>query len=424
VTHLTEGQLRRLRDEPFAVPEQARRHYHACTECQRRYSAIEADARAVAAALSVDDVRIDTSAALAKLRHRIAVTEQHEDAIAVRRRWLERIRSMTARRLVKPVAGLAVAAALVASLALTPLGSFAESIITIFEPQQITAVPITPSDMQGLRSLPDLSRFGTMSQQTGLQAENVAGAAEAQQKAGFAVLVPSNLPSSISSQQVRYMVASQGHASFTFSAAKAAQATNSTAPAEAPAHRPAAGRVAHGKALGVLGIFKHAVGSPGPAPVTDVKPLPPMPAGLDGSILRVSLGPVVVATYGNNDSAVGNEFHNLPALVIGQAVAPKVTSTGATAKQIEDYLLSLPGIPADVAAEIRAIGDPSSTLPIPIPIDRVNSQQVQVQGVNGLALGDNTGIFSVVLWQKNGMVYAVGGTLTQDQVLSIANSLH
>ena len=73
MTHLTDGQLRRLRDEPFAVPEQARRHYHACTECQRRYSAIEADARAVAAALSVDDVRIDTSAALTKLRHRIAV---------------------------------------------------------------------------------------------------------------------------------------------------------------------------------------------------------------------------------------------------------------------------------------------------------------------------------------------------------------
>jgi hypothetical protein len=382
VTHLTDGQLRRLRDEPFAVPEQARRHYHACTECQRRYSAIEADARAVAAALSVDDVRIDTSAALTKLRHRIAVTEQHEGAIAVRRRWLERIRTMTARRLVKPVAGLAVAAALVASLALTPLGSFAQSMITIFEPQQITAVPITPSDMQGLRSLPDLSSFGTMSQQTGLQSQDVASAAEAQQKTGLTVLVPGSLPSGVSSQQVRYMAASQGQASFTFSAAKAQQAASG-------------------------------------------KTLPAMPAGLDGSTLQVTVGPVVVTTYGNNDaSAGGGDLHNLPALVVGQAVAPKVTSTGATASQIEDYLLSLPGMPASVAAEIRAIGDPTSTLPIPVPIDRVNTQQVQVQGVNGLALGDNTGIFSVVIWQKKGMVYAVGGTLTQDQVLSIANSLH
>ncbi len=426
MTHLSDGLLRRLCDEPLAVPEQARRHYHACTECQRRYSAIEADARATAAALSVDDVRIDTSAALAKVRRRIAMEEQNERAIAGVRRWLERIRSMTARRLVKPTAGLAVAAALVASLALTPLGSFAESVITIFEPQQITAVPITPSDIQGLRSLPDLSRFGTMSQQTGLQVENVADAAEAQQKAGFSVLVPGNLPSSVSSLQVRYMVASQGQASFTFSAAKAAQATNSAAPAAAPvaSGRPSARPMVHGKPFKVFGIFRGLATSHAHASASNLKPLPPMPAGLDGSVLRVTLGPVVVATYGNNDSATGNDLHNLPALVIGQAVSPKVTSTGATAKQIEDYLLSLPGMPADVAAEIRAIGDPSSTLPIPIPIDRVNSQQVQVQGVNGLALGDNTGIFSVVLWQKNGMVYAVGGTLTQDQVLSIANSLH
>ena len=48
---------------------------------------------------------------------------------------------------------------------------------------------------------------------------------------------------------------------------------------------------------------------------------------------------------------------------------------------------------------------------------------VQVQGVSGLAVGDNTGLGSGVIWERDGMVYAVGGTLPQDQVLKIANAL-
>ena len=77
-----------------------------------------------------------------------------------------------------------------------------------------------------------------------------------------------------------------------------------------------------------------------------------------------------------------------------------------------------------LAAQIRAIKDPSSTLPVPIPVDMATSKKVTVQGVEGIFVGDSTGLGSAVIWQKDGIVYGVAGTLTEQQVLAVANSLH
>ena len=68
-------------------------------------------------------------------------------------------------------------------------------------------------------------------------------------------------------------------------------------------------------------------------------------------------------------------------------------------------------------------GEPSSTLPIPIPIGQAAAKNVSVHGVSGLFVGDSTGLGSAVLWQQNGLVYVVGGTLTEAEVLAVANSL-
>ena len=46
-----------------------------------------------------------------------------------------------------------------------------------------------------------------------------------------------------------------------------------------------------------------------------------------------------------------------------------------------------------------------------------------VDGVQGVLVGDNTGLGAGVIWIKDGFVYGVGGTLSQDQVLAIARSL-
>jgi hypothetical protein len=106
-----------------------------------------------------------------------------------------------------------------------------------------------------------------------------------------------------------------------------------------------------------------------------------------------------------------------------QAPVPSVTSTGATVAQLEDYLLRQPGVSPGLAAEIRAIGDPETTMPIPIPIDRAFGQRVTVHGVAGLGIGDNTGVGGVVVWQRGGTIFAVAGQLRQSDILAIAESM-
>src|SRR4029077_14806384 len=90
----------------------------------------------------------------------------------------------------------------------------------------------------------------------------------------------------------------------------------------------------------------------------------PMPAGIDGSKLIVNGGPGLVEAWGLSAGASGGQ---MPTLVIAQTRAPPTDSTGATAAELEAYLLSQPGVPPDMAAHIKAMKDPSTTLPIPIP---------------------------------------------------------
>src|SRR5688500_20227886 len=112
-----------------------------------------------------------------------------------------------------------------------------------------------------------------------------------------------------------------------------------------------------------------------------------------------------------------------PQILCEQARSPVVQTDGATVDQLQIYLLQQSGISPQLAAQIRAIQDPSSTLPVPIPVDMATSKKVTVQGVEGIFVGDSTGLGSAVIWQKDGIVYGVAGTLTEQQVLAVANSL-
>ncbi len=431
--HLDDGTLRRLYDEPGAVAAADRGHLAACRRCQATYALVADDARAAASLLTAPAApaaRVDPVPALHTVRQRVAdaPTPRATGLRLPRRRPLERSDSMyqyntTTRRLARPVGALAAAAALVAALALTPAGALAGSLLTVFEPQQFTAVDVTSSDLQGLRDLPDLSSYGTMGATQNPTARSFVSAAEAGRASGLTVRTPSALPAGVPSS-VTYSVMSQGVASFTFDAAKARAAATATG-----------------------------------------KSLPPMSAGLDSSTLRLSVGPIVVATYGgagltngwNNSASAtrdgsvtgthdggkaavaqarkdirpraaasgSGDLASIPSLVVVQAPRPQLTVTNnVTVRELEDYLSRQPGVSPQLAAEIRSIGDPGSTLPIPIPIDRFNAQHVTLQdGTDSLVVGDNTGIGSGAIWQKDGVVYAVAGTLTEDQVVAVANSL-
>jgi hypothetical protein len=145
---------------------------------------------------------------------------------------------------------------------------------------------------------------------------------------------------------------------------------------------------------------------------------------MDGATLTVTVGPAVGEVYGNlkPTGSSANDV-NLPQLVVAKSAAPTATTTQVSLAQLESYILAQPGISKELKSAINAIGDPSHTLLIPVPVQYATATDVTVQGVQGVALGDNTGVGSGIVWVKGGSVYVVAGTIKQSDALSIANNL-
>ena len=316
----------------------------------------------------------DADAALARFRDRAA-----RERLVSTRSWLDAAmaRISLGGGWLRPAA--AAVAVLVVATALAMTG-IAETLLTVFEPQRVETVRVQPSDLSGV---PDPSEYGALTWISKPAWRAASDANAAASAAGFAPLTPSTLPANVPSQ-VSFAVMGQGKATFQFDEAKA---------------RDAAARVG--------------------------ATAPPMPAAIAATTLTMTGGPAVMQQYGGArdvqpDSAAwgGN-----PPLLIVQARAPLVTSNGATVDELRDYALAQPGIPADLAAQIRAIGDPVRTLLVPIGVDLQDARAVTVRGTKGYLVGDQTGLGSGVVWLENGYVVGVLGTLTETELLSLVNGL-
>jgi hypothetical protein len=364
VAHLTDGTLRRKLDEAGALTESENRHYSTCSDCQARYAVFADDAKVVAGALAVPELNVDVASAFSRVT----------SAPAAQPRFGIRLPIMPPTS--RPVMGVLAAATVILALVVTGIAQG-----LFFRPQTVQVVPVSVADLQSLNGL---GEFGTLTWTTKPAPQLVTSAAEAANVSGLHVPVVGKLPSGVSSN-VTYAAMPAAVGVFTFDAAKAAAAAAKAG-----------------------------------------KTLPAMPAGMDGSKLTVTVGPAVVEIFGNLPTGAASDASQLspPQLVVGASTAPVVTSTGVTTQQLEDYLLSLPGVSPKLAAAIRAVKDPSTTLPIPIPIEYASSRTVKVQGVDGVAVGDNTGLGAGVIWIKGGTVYGVAGTLKQDVILDIADGLN
>ncbi|MDQ2961009.1 MAG: hypothetical protein M3R48_08180 [Candidatus Dormibacteraeota bacterium] len=366
--HLTDGLLRRLHDDRFAASNEERAHLAQCDRCARRMASVGDDATTAATLLARptgDGVAVEP--ALGRIRNRLAADGGSRAPgpaapwIHARRRW---------------AAGALAAAAATGALVAT---AGAAGWLSIFSPTEVAPVTLTASDLNGL---PDLSAYGHM-RVNQPATQQVADAAHAAAASGLHVLQPGALPAGVPTA-VSWEVLSAGSATFTLDAATA----------NAAAQR--AGRSA-----------------------------PQVPANLDGTTVTVNAGPAVVAVYGAGASATGaGDFSSLPTLVIAESIRPTASTNGASLQQLERFLLAQPGLSPQLAAEIRAIGQPASTLPIPVIAGLMTSQTVTIDGVQGVAAGDSTGLGAAVVWEKDGVVYAVGGLLPQSEVLDIARSLH
>ncbi len=368
--HPADGTLRRLVDEPVAVADADRDHVAGCPTCRSTLATVTADAHAFAVALTpaepVDDRHLN--AAWARLQGAVLTAPV---AAAPAGTALSGTASVTARArrrrtsLRSPVVAVVGAAVIVTGAAAAAAADW----ITIFRTESIAPTTLTQAD---LVALPDLAAYGDLRVLQDVDVHDVDGAAAARQATGLTVPQVAQLPRGVTGQPA-WQVGDRVRAQFTFSASKA-----------------------------------RAAAAAGDATT-------PPPAGLDGSTFQLSAGPGVAAVW--------SEARGVPAMIVARAVAPTATSTGVSFETARDYLLSLPGVPADVAAQLRSFSGDGTTLPLPLPAGQVRTSRTDVDGVPATVITSTDGSIAGVVWVRDGIITAVAGTLDDDEVVAVARGL-
>ncbi|MCU1432771.1 MAG: uncharacterized protein JWP95_1876 [Actinotalea sp.] len=357
--HPSEGVLRRLVDEPAGVTDADRVHVASCPTCPGRLDAVRADAQLVGSALAPVTAGIDPDVAWARLSTTTADPARRRASTGAGR---DRWRTAMRRPAV---------AALSAVVLLTGAGvAAANDWLPIFRTEGVDPVEVTSTE---LVQLPDLSAYGDLQVTQEPDSEQVTDAATALERTGLAVPEVSELPGGVTGEPA-YQVAGVMGATFTFSAAKAARAA-----------------AAEGEVL------------------------PPPPTGLDGSALRLEAGPGVAAVW--------QQPTGVPTLVVARVVAPKVYSSGVPFETVRDYLLSLPGLPDGLADQLRDLSGDAATLPLPVPAELVTTSTADVDGAPATVLSSRDGLFAAVVWVDNGVMTGVAGSLSAEELLTVARDL-
>lgn len=372
--HAPDGVLRRLHDEPFAVPDATFDHIARCRRCSARRDHIAADAGRVGRVLSEPHTLPDVDRAWSDLQARLdtpgpaaAVSGAAGPAAHAgpgRGRRLTRVSTRTG--VIAGAAALAVAGTAAAA-----------SWTTIFAPTEVAPVAVNSNDLQavaGLMSFGDAGGLGAFPTSTGSgtlpfgslhwtssgPARPVGSLAQARAAAGFPVSLPARPPAGVGAPD-RFVVQPRVSATVTFDSAA---------------------------------------------------------GSLAGTSVVITAGPAVVVTYGSRSGSAG-----LPTLGVLVVPRPVATSSGASLDQIEKFLLAQPGIPAQLSTEIRLLGDPSKVLPVPTP-PGVSSKSVRVGRWPAVALTAGSGAVSAVVWEDgDSMVHAVAGLVDVQDVIGVADQL-
>jgi len=363
--HVSDGVLRRLADEPESVADRDAEHASVCRRCRARHQRIATDAAFAQRALGGPQLLPDVDSAWSRL---VATPPSARGASIERaapRSWRLAGISVSSSMAIGG-AGIVVAGAAVAA-----------TLPTVFAPTHVAPLPIATGDLQSFVSALGLNgparlasvaspngttqlSFGTVTWSAGGSPHTYPTLGQAETASGLAVALPSTLPSGVSGA-ASYAVYPSATATVTFSSSAG--------------------------------------------------------DGVAGSSLAFTIGPAVIVTYG---SPLGQ---GLPALGVVAMARPVATSTGATTSQLESFLLSQPGVPPDLAEEIRLLGNLQTTLPVPTPPGATESSVV-VNGQPAVLLAEDGGSVSGVIWEDaQGIVHAVAGPLDQEGVLGVAQQI-
>ncbi len=367
--HVPDGVLRRLEDEPLSVTDRVTDHVAGCGRCSARRAQIAHDTEFADELLSTPRLAPDTDAAWDRLWREL---QRSAEGGADRRRRPTPVRRRRARLpSVSLRAGLVIGAVAIV-IAGTAAGA---TLTTIFAPTHVAPVSVSRSDLRAISAF------------IGLGDSRVLGGfptPDGSTKTPFGTITWSSGP---------------GHP-----VSSRAQATAETGfPLSLPAQLPAG-----------VGVVRQFIVQPRVrATVTFNSSV----ASLGGSSVTIDVGPAVLAEYGASNGT------DLPTLGVATMPRPTALSTGASMSQIEAFLLHQAGIPAQLAAEVRLLGDLRTTLPVPVPPGAA-VRSVQVAGRPGVLLADPSNAAAGVIWEDGrGMLHLVAGILDPQDVLNVADQL-
>ncbi len=363
--HVPSPVLRRLEDEPLAVPDLARRHLDDCGRCQAESTEIAADAALAARVLAAPAEIADVDLEWILLQDRLSQPD------AARRPDIRRSRPMP-RRLVHVSVGAGTA---VVAGVLTVGAAAAAVLTTVYAPTQVAPVRVSANDLRAIENITGIGRlsgglgpsgstqltFGKLSWSSAGPTQQVASLASASAMTHLAFPTPATVPSGVGTIS-RITVQPQVTATVRF-----------------------------GQSAG---------------------------SAVAGSTLTITAGPGIAVQYASSSGR-----SNVITLAILAARRPVASSTGATASQLETFLLSRPGLPADLVQEIRLLGNPTSVLPVPVPSGLWELKE-QIGGAPAVLVTDPNGFASGVIWEsRDGIVHAVGGLLDKQDVFSVARQI-
>jgi hypothetical protein len=365
--HVSSPVLRRLVDEPMAVPDRAQRHLAGCDRCQAESTEIEGNAAVAARLLGAPREISDVDLEWILLAERIRQPGAAQRPV-IRNPW------RTPRRLVN--ASLGTSTAVGAAVLAVGVGA-AAALTSVYAPTRVSPVHVSSNDLRAIENL------------TGLSLSQLSGG-----------LTPSG------SRKLAF-----GDLSWT--TADQARQVNSIARASALTHL----------AYSAPATLPAGVGSP-----SSIAVQPQVTATVDfnqnagpdiaGSTLEITGGPAIVVQYGSQSGRPG------PAtLAIVVMQRPTASSTRATARELETFLLSRGGLPSGLAQELRLLGNPGTTLPVPVP-SGMSSQQLTIGGAPAVLITEPSAVASGVIWEsQDGIVHGVGGLLDSKDVLSVARQI-
>ena len=391
--HLSEGEIRAYQDHELS-PETRQRvetHLGECPKCQASAAAILSRAQLVdnyLIHLDSDSSQSHTSVSLGRARLEKRLSQPEKENETMWSNLFTRIPRMA-------WVALAVVAILAISFAFAPVRAIANSFLGLFRVEQVRVVQFDPDSLAEESRTSESNFELIMSENVQFEEigefQEVADAAEASQLAGIPVRLPTELDG-------EPKLAVQPGGSFTYNVD--------------------------------LDLVRTVLRDMGRADVE-------LPNELDGATVKMEIPSGVVALYGGCDFEIESIDSDIPdhdpapppeeqknCKTFLQVASPTIEAPpGLNVAQIGEAYLQLLGMTQEEAANFARNVDWTTTLVIPIPRYSAEHQEVQVDGVTGTLVRTKYGQQYVLIWVKDGIVYALTGNGPTTAALRAANSL-